>query len=139
MRLYRRHDLDLLFLYDNPNFNFQKKVKYVLKDFVKNNGFNNKTVSIEIPPYDVNTCNYTDLRGYVQIHIYLSPQKDKDIINFIKSIKTGFRNSTVKNIFRNYLSRPAVYATLTAKPTNDNDVETMDSTEKILENMFEYN
>lgn len=121
IRLYRRHDLDLLYLYQNPDFNFQKKIKTVLKDFIKNEGNNPRKTIVHIPPYSTHTCNYTDLRSCVQIHIYLSEKKDKDIIEFIKNIKTGFRNSLVKNIFRNYLDRPAVYNTLSCKMENNSN------------------
>lgn len=135
IRLYRRHDLDLLYLYQNQEFNFQQNLKTVLKDFIRNQGNNTGEVRIHIPPYNTHTCNYSELRSSVQIHIYLSEKKDKDIVNFIKEIKTGFRNSLVKNIFRNYLDRPAVYGTLSCKiKDNDEEKTTQEIFQDIIEN-----
>ena len=37
MRLYRMHDLDLMYLYKMPNISIQSIVKVMLKNYIKDN------------------------------------------------------------------------------------------------------
>lgn len=113
MRLYRRHDLDLVNLYQMPEFNFQESVKKVLADYVSDQNREHSNFKIKVPQNSTQTPNYKELRQYVQVHVYLSDENDKDIVNWVQGIRPGFRNSIIKNIFRNYLSRPGAFPTLT--------------------------
>lgn len=45
----------------------------------------------------------------IQLIVKLDENKDKEIINWIKSIRTGYRNSFIKNLIRSYLSAPVAY------------------------------
>ncbi len=95
IRIYKRHDLDLLYLYkQESDFNFKETLKTTLKGYV-----NGKPVKNEIP---VGECNsVSSLPTSVQMHIMLDPKTDQDILNWIKGITRGRRNNIIKNVFRN--------------------------------------
>lgn len=95
VRLYKRHDLDLLFLYkQNSDFDFRAKMKSALKSYVKHKPEHN-----EIP---VGTCQaVSELPSVVQLHIMLDMPDDEDIMAWVKGITKGRRNNMIKNVFRN--------------------------------------
>ena len=95
IRLYKRHDLDLLFLYkQNSGFDFRAKMKSALKSYI-----NRKPEHNEIP---VGVCQaVSELPSVVQLHIMLDMPDDEDIMTWVKSITKGRRNNMIKNIFRN--------------------------------------
>lgn len=95
IRVYKRHDLDLLYLYkQESDFDFKAKLKSSLKSYIKNKPETNK-----IPK---GSCkSVASLPSVVQMHIMLDPKEDKDILMWIKTITKGRRNNLIKNIFRN--------------------------------------
>lgn len=95
VRFYWQHDLDLVALVKHPDFEMDVMMKEALSAYVRGN----KDFSIPLPapkPYrvELDSC---------YIHFTLNHQKDKDLIDFIKTIRYGFRNSALKMIFRNYM------------------------------------
>lgn len=101
MRLYRQHDLDLIYLYKLKGFSFQEAVKKSIRMAI-----NNSSEKIEYPVPD-HPINEMQLPKAVQFHIYLSPQTEADIIKWIQSITKGYRNCVLKNVVRNHLSKIA--------------------------------
>jgi hypothetical protein len=99
MRLYRQHDLDLIYLYKVKDFSFQKHMKAALHAFL-----NDEPYMIEVPQNKEGII----LPKSIQFHLCLSEDKDADIIAWIKLLSNGYRNSLLKNMFRNYLSAPVV-------------------------------
>lgn len=103
LRLYRQHDLDLITLYRHPSFSLPAAIKKALKAYVKKEQFAIKQpATYELPKEKISKI--------VQMHIALKEDEDSDIIEWIKDIKEGFRNSVLKNIIRGYLVGPYVYA-----------------------------
>ena len=98
MRLYRIHDLDLLYLYKLPDFSIQKAIKSALKAYLAE-----QDLTIDYPIVDDLLLPKTAM-----IHIYLSEKKDAEIIAWLKNVSKGYRNSLLKNIFRSYLKEPSV-------------------------------
>lgn len=94
IRLYKRHDLDLLALYFVENYDFKENFKKVIKGYIKG-----KPVKNQIPQSD-NMKNVYSLPSKISFHIQLK-EDDQDIMDFIQSITRGRRNSMLKNIFRN--------------------------------------
>ena len=101
MRLYRRHDMDLLILHKAKGFSIQKAVKAALY--------------MHIGLSDYQTIPYPDVSEPInvfysssQFHLSLSPHKDSDaaVIKFINDIPRGYRNSFCKNLVRYYLETP---------------------------------
>lgn len=95
VRLYKRHDLDLLFLYkQNSDFNFKSQMKAALKAHVRN-----EMVRNEIPSGECQAVS--KLPSVVQLHIMLDLPDDEDIAKWVKSITRGRRNNLIKNVLRN--------------------------------------
>lgn len=103
MRLYKRHDLDLLYLYNTPGFPFQKNLKKVICDYVRSGGVISEDKKI-VPPE-----NYKNVTSRLtQLHINLSEEEDSDVINWLNQFSNGYKNSLLKNIYRGYLSYPVL-------------------------------
>lgn len=102
LRLYRQHDLDLIALHRNDDFCFSAAVRKALDAYV-----NKKTLSICAP--GPNKDYEGRISKQIQLIIKLDDIKDVKSIEYIKSIKEGYRNSCVKNLLRGYLTYPVVY------------------------------
>lgn len=95
LRLYRQHDLDLLYLHRSKEFSMQKNVKRALRAYI-----NGQSLNIPTP----NVTFDKTLPKLSQFHIVLSEEEDKDIIQWLETISKGYRNSLIKNILRHYMS-----------------------------------
>ena len=98
VRFYWQHDLDLVGLAMHPNFD----MSYWLTLAVMAEARGADKFRIPLPPsipysIDLESC---------YVHIYLAPGKDDDVIAFLNGIRSGFRNSAIKGIFRKYLETP---------------------------------
>lgn len=102
LRLYRQHDLDLITLYRHPSFSLANAMKKALFAYVRK-----EPLIIKQPtPYEVSNDKISKT---IQMHISLDAEMDKDIIQWLKQTKEGYRNSVLKNIIRGYLSAPCIY------------------------------
>lgn len=98
MRIYRRHDLDLIGLFANDNFKFEDEVANSLRAYVRK-----EKIKIPIPVTDsFSKC----VNPKSQVNIFLDENRDKDVIDFLFSVPSGNRNSFMKAVFRNYISAP---------------------------------
>lgn len=95
IRLYKRHDLDLLALYYNEDYNFKENFKNAIRGYIHGRPVKNKI------PVKEDMRSVYSLPSKVSFHIPLKEDKDKDIIKYIRSITKGRRNNMLKNIFRN--------------------------------------
>ena len=99
VRLYWQHDLDLVALSIHPEFDIGKWIKRAVIAWARED----KSFYIPSPlfpqPYSAKIESTT-------IHFKLSPEKEADVISCIHGIRTGFRNSAMKLIFRTYLRSP---------------------------------
>lgn len=98
MRLYRAHDLDLMYMRALMGKNISTVVKEALLAYVRKT----PTERIEIDP--TAQLLVTKVAKNTQFHVYLSQKTDADIIAYIQTIKKGYRNSALKNILRSYLT-----------------------------------
>ena len=101
MRLYRRHDMDLLLLHKTKGFSMQKAVKMALY--------------MHIGLIEEQNISYPSVSEYVQnihsaaaFHVSLSDKNELDVavMKFICDIPKGYRNSFCKNLVRYYLEKP---------------------------------
>lgn len=97
LRLYRQHDMDLIAFYRTDGFRFQKTLKAALRAYARKENFvikRDRDSRIE--------------EGYVpkmvQMHIYVDPVKDRDILDAISDIRVGYRSSFLKALFRKYMT-----------------------------------
>ena len=104
MRLYKRHDLDLLLLHKTKGFSMQKAVKTALKMHL---GLMDEG-PLQFPPCSEDIKNFY---SSAQLHLTLSEKNEDDIviIKFLNDIPRGFRNSYCKNLTRYYLEKPRQY------------------------------
>lgn len=111
LRIYRKHDIDLLALLANSSFNFVDAVKNSLRIYVRGTG---KKISL---PVDYTYNRVIDYFS-VQVNIPLSETTDADIISFVQRIPKGSRNCLIKSLLRNCLEAPffeGAYAELVYK------------------------
>ncbi len=98
MRIYRRHDLDLIGLFANDNFKFEEEVANSLRAYVRK-----EETKIIIPTtHSFSKC----VNPKSQVNIILDEKQDKDVIDFLFSVPSGNRNSFIKSVFRNYINAP---------------------------------
>lgn len=103
MRLYRLHDLDLMYLYKMPGVSIQKIIRFVLKTYIHDrNSLNGITDRVEIPKIKYDKI----LPQSALIHIYLNEGEDDEVIEWIEQIPKGVRNGMLKNILRGYVDFP---------------------------------
>lgn len=95
IRLYKRYDIDLLSLYHNSAFPFQQHFKDAIRNYIRGT-----PKKIMIPEPQDDKFSYET----IQFQMTLDAKIDKDIIAWIRNIKNGYKNSILKNIFRNSLS-----------------------------------
>lgn len=95
IRVYKRHDLDLLYLCkQEADYDFRAELKSALKAYIANKPKVNKIPMGYCKPV-------SSLPSVVQMHIMLDPKEDKEVVSWIKTITKGRRNNLIKNIFRN--------------------------------------
>ena len=98
MRIYRRHDLDLIGLFANDNFKFEEEVANSLRAYVRK-----EKIKIATPAtHSFSKC----VNPKSQVNIILDENQDKDVIDFLFSVPSGNRNSFIKSVFRNYIDAP---------------------------------
>ena len=99
IRLYKKQDLDLISLYQCPNFSLPQTIRTVV-----NACADNKPVFVDLPDA-VELTPLSQLQQCLQFHIIFSEEKDgEQTIRFLKSIRPGYRNNFIKNLIRCYLS-----------------------------------
>ena len=103
LRLYRQHDLDLITLYRHPLFSLPNAIKMSLCAYVRNQKFFIK----QPQPYEIGNEKISKI---VQIHIQLSEKSEGDVIEWLRNIKDGYRNSVLKNVIRAYMAGPCIYS-----------------------------
>ena len=93
IRLYKRHDLDLLSLYCADNTKFKEEFKTTLKSYI-----NKKQIKNQIPQIESNSIYSMPTK--VSFHMILKDE-DNELKDWIKNITRGRRNNIMKNIYRN--------------------------------------
>ena len=101
IRLYKTYDLDLISLYIQKGTSLPISMQNALRFYVR--GVAKKIdIGRDEAPEDVSKIN----KSKHQLHLCFDEKKDIDVINWIKTIKSGYRNSMIKNLFRNSLLNP---------------------------------
>ena len=99
MRLYRQHDLDLIYLHSIKGFSLQQSIKGALYAYVHQKPY---SINVTVPPKH----DAAALPKQVQFHILLNNETDAELIDWILSLSRGYRNSALKNLIRGYLALP---------------------------------
>ncbi len=147
LRLQRPWDVDLIALSKHPTFDFNYWVKKALRAW----SMDDASFVIPCPPKaeivddettEINKrlnelyekkkdSGLTDEEKYEQrklkqgliitIHIRIEPEKDAKLIERLRKVQDGYRNTFIKNLFRHYLDKPYAYA----YATDENDSEAL--------------
>ena len=100
IRLYTPHDVDLICLYRNPDFDFCKAVKASCRAFIRQS---NERISQ--PLLNRPRKYFGDLPRITALHLILDKEKDADLIELlVDTVYAGVRNSFIKNLLRAYMS-----------------------------------
>ena len=103
IRLYKRYDIDLLSLYHNSEFKFKESFKSAVRNYIRGT-----PQKIQIPEPQDDTFSYETIQFQLNFH----PKEDQDVIMWIRNIKAGYKNSILKNMFRNSLCGIYYYYTM---------------------------
>ena len=103
IRLYKRYDIDLLSLYHNSEFKFKESFKSAVRNYIRGT-----PQKIQIPEPQDDTFSYETIQFQLNFH----PKEDQDVITWIRNIKAGYKNSILKNMFRNSLCGIYYYYTM---------------------------
>lgn len=101
VRLYVRHDSDLLNLYRNKNFSLASAMRDSILAYVRNE-----------PVKYVMPAPYLEIKEDIRnasLHLYFHPEEDEDAIKLLLGVREGARCALIKNIFRGYMMYPNVY------------------------------
>lgn len=114
LRIYSRHDLDLVALRNIKEFDINRAIKYVLHEYIKGT-----PVKMQIPI--VPDFTEAKFKSSYTIFLNLNEEEDSDIISFLDTIKPYYRNAAIKTIFRaSLLSLPlSVFNKTNSVFTND--------------------
>lgn len=116
VRLYRLHDYDLIYLYKNLRWSVKDAMIEALKAYVRK-----EPVKIRFPIKVADTDEIRNIKN-AQFHIKLNELEDRDLIEFLGTLKKNYRNSFLKNLLRYYLySAPIMYYEET--PNADDELE----------------
>lgn len=99
VRIYKRHDPDLVNLIENYEFDIKKAVYCALSGYIKHEMF---IISLPKKRDVPRKSNGRIIRGDLR----LNEVEDEDLIRFISQIPGGERNCTLKTILRLYLRLP---------------------------------
>ena len=100
IRLYQRHDMDLITFCELYEVSFARATYCVLKSFVKG-----ETFVLAIPPKKMNSDD--ELKHLYHKKLILDTEKDKDVIALLENVLPGYKNSFIKNLLRQYIRMPA--------------------------------
>lgn len=101
IRLYRTHDIELVSLHKNPNVNLPKIIKTALYSYVHDIPY-----FIPAPAPD----NNKEYKKVYQIFLNFDEIKDKDIIDWFKTIKPNYRTTAIKTITKGCIAGAVAYA-----------------------------
>ena len=127
IRMYKRHDMDLITIYKTSGISLHKAIYNSLKAYV------NKDVYLIKTPEAVTNMSIINFNSHYQIILNLDDNKDADIIAWLKKIKKGMRNAAIKMVVRGCLVGTTAYAC----STDDNDrIENNKLRETVIKNVI---
>lgn len=103
IRLYRRHDIDLVTLYKTPSFPMHRVLYNALRAYVEGYSYH-----VPAPEY-TKDISKLDLKSKYQMFLFLDETKDADLIRWLKTVKPLMRNVLLKTILRGAIDGSTIY------------------------------
>lgn len=94
LRLYKRHDLDLIPVVMSSSFRLTKQIKGAIRAYLNDESF-------RIPIESV--AHVDSSKNVYLLHFCINREKEPDLFAFVTNLKSGKRNSALKNLLRYYL------------------------------------
>lgn len=94
LRLYKRHDLDLIPVVMSSTFRLTRQIKAAIRAYLNDEPF-------RIPIESV--ARIDSSKNVYLLHFCINREKEPDLFTFVTSLKSGKRNSALKNLLRYYL------------------------------------
>lgn len=103
IRLYRRHDIDLIALKCANGFSMNQMIRNSLLAYL-----NGEPSSIVYPAIEIPMSNLPQM---TQLHLSLDLENEDDarIYEYISGIQPGYRNSIIKQLIRYYCVSPKLF------------------------------
>ena len=103
IRLYRRHDIDLIALKCANGFSMNQMIRNSLLAYL-----NGEPSSIVYPAIEIPMSNLPQM---TQLHLSLDLENEDDarIYEYISEIQPGYRNSIIKQLIRYYCVSPKLF------------------------------
>ena len=99
LRLYPYFDIDLLVMAQDPTTKFSHICKEALKAYVRGHEYSIERIT---PDVDCGRGLIAEKRR-LDVCIKFDIYKDKDILEFLDTVKTGYKNIFIKNLIRSYM------------------------------------
>lgn len=99
LRLYKSHDIDLLYLSRYPSISIQKLIAESVRSYIRKKEF-----KINVPTYDISEDTLTSK----QIKVYFNPEKDADVIKELDKVPSHRLSAVIKSITRMYLDKALI-------------------------------
>lgn len=93
IRIYRDHDIDLVLLYKNPTFGFQKAIKQAIRAYVREQPY-----FIFVPEtFDISDKQF---KYSYQAFLDFDEDDDADVLAWLKTLQDRSRNKAIKSVLR---------------------------------------
>lgn len=116
IRLYKRHDMDLITLYKTPGFSLHKAIYSSLKAYINKNIY-----LIKMPKTTIDMTMY-EFRSHYQLCLSFDYKKDADILNWFKTLKPNMRTQAIKAVLRGCLIGTTVFACIKNDADRTNNI-----------------
>lgn len=113
IRLYRQFDIDLIYLYETLLQIDQERVLGLIKTIIRKGIMHeplSKNGAAIFLSLNYPETNETPLLRYkIQIRLVLDPVDDYDIIEWLETIRNGYKNTALKAAIRTVLGEPCLF------------------------------
>ena len=113
IRLYRQHDMDLIVLYLNKDFGFNKALRRALHCY-------GKEPFLFMSPNLEEFGKEREIKYAYRMELKLNEEKDADIIELLNRVKPLYRNAFIKSVMRGSMIGPYAYGCMIDSDENTN-------------------
>lgn len=132
LRLYRRHDMDLITLYKDNRVAFSILIKAALKAYICNEPF----LFYPPEPSDIEYSKF-DFKSHYRTVIHFDDNMDKEIIDWLNSTKPAYKTAAIKTVIRASIAVPITYACMANDEEKQRFFSVLSKTKDFYPNMYD--